>query len=200
MLRVVFAVAATLFFPAAAHAEVFARSETGFVIRRSADVTANIPQTWAELLQPAEWWNAKHSFSGDAQNLSIDPRVGGCFCEVLPADEGASSRRPRGGVEHMRVVYIEQNRALRLSGGLGPLQTEAVQGALSIVLKPNDTGGTRILWEYVVGGYMRQKTAQLAPLVDTVLGDQVTRLAARLNSRAIPAIDASQTPRREEGR
>jgi len=179
-----------------AHAEVFARSETGFVIRRTADVTANIPTTWAELLQPAEWWNAKHSYSGDAQNLSIDPRVGGCFCEVLPADDGAGGHRPRGGVEHMRVIYIEQNRALRMNGALGPLQAEAVQGTLSIVLKPNETGGTRILWEYVVGGYMRQKTEQMAPLVDSVLGDQVTRLAARLNAPrdAVPAEAPAESP------
>ena len=113
--------AALLLASTPAHAEVFERSASGFVIRRTADVAANIPNTWLELLQPADWWNPKHSYSGDAQNLSIDPRVGGCFCEVLPAEAGGENHRPRGGVEHMRIVYIEQNRALRMSGALGPV-------------------------------------------------------------------------------
>jgi hypothetical protein len=181
-MRQVLLAAALVLVSVPAHAEVFERSPGGFVIRRMADVEANIPNTWQELLQPADWWNAKHSYSGDAQNLSIDPRVGGCFCEVLPAEDGAARPRPRGGVEHMRIVYIEQNRALRMSGALGPLQAEALQGTLSIVLKPNETGGTRVLWEYVVGGYMRQKPEQMAPLVDAMLGDQIGRLAARLNA------------------
>ena len=86
----------------------------------------------------------------------------------------------------MRVINAEQPRVLRMSGALGPLQSEAVQGTLTIVLKPVD-GGTRIMWEYVVGGYMRLKTEQIAPLVDVVLGEQVSRLAARLGPKAAPA-------------
>ena len=85
----------------------------------------------------------------------------------------------------MRVIYAEQGKALRMSGALGPLQADALTGTLTIALKPID-GGTRIMWEYVVGGYMRQWTGQTAPTVDKVLEEQVSRLAANLGPKASP--------------
>jgi hypothetical protein len=171
---------------APAQAEVVASSDAGFVIRRAADVTAGADAVWAELLKPSEWWNGKHTYSGNAGNLSIEPLAGGCFCEVLPSAVSPRAA-PRGSVEHMRVIYVEEPRALRLSGGLGPLQAEAAQGTLTIALKALDGGGTRIMWEYVVGGYLRQKPDAIAPSVDAVIGEQVTRLAAKLGPKAAPA-------------
>ena len=88
----------------------------------------------------------------------------------------------------MHVIYAAPSRVLRMTGGLGPLQSEAVSGTLTITLKPVD-GGTRVLWEYVVGGYMRQKIPELAPLVDKVLAEQLTRLEAKLGA-AEPAADS----------
>ncbi len=44
--------------------------------------------------------------------------------------------------------------------------------------------GTRITWDYVVGGYGRTPLATLAPLVDQVVGEQLRRLAASLDHRA----------------
>jgi uncharacterized protein YndB with AHSA1/START domain len=174
-----------------ASAEVVASSAAGFVIRQSADVSASPEEVWSELLKPAGWWNGKHSYSGNAANLSIDPRAGGCFCEVLPSAVSPRAA-PRGSVEHMRVVNIEQPRALRLVGGLGPLQSEAVQGTLTIELKPID-GGTRILWEYVIGGYLRQRTELIAPAVDAVLGEQISRLAVKLGPK--PTRAPATTPK-----
>lgn len=46
--------------------------------------------------------------------------------------------------------------------------------------------GTRILWEYVVGGYMRYKTETISVAVDKVLGEQLgglTRLVGPLGAR-----------------
>ena len=165
-----------------ARAEVVARADNGFTVRHVAEVTAAPEDAWNALITPADWWNPEHSFSGDAKNLSITPRPGGCFCEVLPGEEGAKA--PRGGVEHMRVVFVEQNKALRMVGGLGPLQSEAVQGVMTITLKPLDGGGTRLTWEYVVAGYMRYKSEQIAPAVDKVIGEQLTRLAEKLGTKA----------------
>lgn len=193
LLRMPIAIALAVSAPAA-QAEVFAEAANGFVIRQSVDVAEALPAVWAQLLQPAEWWNPLHSYSGDARNLAIDARVGGCFCETLPALDGAESPEPRGGVEHMRVIYIEANRALRMSGALGPLQAEAAQGTLSIVLKPEGEG-VRIMWEYVVGGYMRQKIDAIAPAVDGVLGAQLTRLAARIEGRDVSAMEAAPKSR-----
>ena len=185
------------------HAEVVASSDAGFVVRHAADVTASPDESWEELVKPARWWSGKHTYSGDAANLSLDALAGGCFCEVL-LSEVSPRAAPRGSVEHMRVVNAEQPRVLRMSGALGPLQSEAVQGTLTVVLKPID-GGTRIMWEYVVGGYMRYPTAQMAPLVDAVIGEQFSRLAAKLGGKpvAVPAPAAPPPPRHEapvEGR
>jgi len=180
---------AAAFTAAPAHANVHQSSDQGFVIRLTAEVPASVTETWQELLRPADWWSGEHTYSGDASNMSIEQHAGGCFCEALPDPEGGPLAPPRGSVEHMRVINIEQNRVLRMSGALGPLQSEAANGTLTIVLKPGDAG-TRILWEYVVGGYMRQKPAEIGPLVDKVLGEQVSRLAVALGGR--PSAAASE--------
>jgi hypothetical protein len=81
----------------------------------------------------------------------------------------------------MRVVYAEPGKALRMVGSLGPLQSEALTGTLTITLKPA-AAGTRLAFEYVVGGYMRYKTDEIAPAVDNVLAEQLGRLAASLGA------------------
>lgn len=170
----------------AAHAEVFQKAENGFVIRTGADVEALPDGAWRTLVNPSEWWSPDHTYSSDAANLSLDPRVEGCFCELLP-NRDSPNAAPRGHVEHMRVIFIDRGRMLRLSGALGPLQSEAVTGTLTVNLKARDGGGTRILWEYVVGGYMRYKTDEIAPAVDKVISEQMARLAGKLGPVAAPA-------------
>lgn len=165
-----------------ASAEVIARTDNGFAVRHVAEVSASPEEAWKQLVAPADWWNGVHTFSGDAKNLSLDPRAGGCFCEVLPGEGEKGWPHPRGGVEHMRVVFVEQGKALRMTGALGPLQSEALLGTLTVTLKPID-GGTRLTWEYVVGGYMRYKPEQIVPAVDKVIGEQLTRLAEKLGPR-----------------
>ncbi len=89
----------------------------------------------------------------------------------------------------MRVVYVEKPRALRLSGALGPLQAEALQGSLTVFLRPGEAG-TQVLLEYVVGGYMRRPVADVAAGVDKVLGEQLARLGAGLGAR--PRMDTPE--------
>jgi len=153
-----------------AAAEVVEAAEGGFVV----EVTARVPvapgEAWAALIAPAEWWDADHTWSGDASNLSLEPAAGGCFCEVLP----------RGGsVEHMRVIYSAPEQLLRMAGALGPLQSEALAGALTIELAP-EGDDTRIEWTYVVGGHARLRLAEVATAVDAVLASQLGRLEALL--------------------
>ncbi|MEO0033760.1 MAG: hypothetical protein RIS94_3518 [Pseudomonadota bacterium] len=162
-----------------ARADVISSTEAGFVVRNTAEVTATPAETWAVLVHPAGWWQGQHTFSGEAANLSLDPVPGGCFCERLPAPKDAAKGQPAGGVQHMRVVYAEPGKALRLTGALGPLQSEAVLGTLTITIKPVE-GGTRVLWEYVVGGFMRYKVGDIAPAVDRVLLAQLSGLAKKL--------------------
>jgi uncharacterized protein YndB with AHSA1/START domain len=140
----------------------------GFVVYETTVVKAGPDAVWAALVRPARWWNREHSWSGDAANLTLDPRAGGCFCETLP--DG-------GSAEHMHVVQWVPGSLLRMKGALGPLQSEALEGVLTIELKPGE-GSTTITWAYVVGGYSRLPLGDIAPAVDSVLGEQAERLAA----------------------
>ena len=172
------AVACALVAAPPASAEVRGSSDAGFVSHNEVLVAADAQTAWDALVRPGTWWNGEHTYSGDAANLRIEPTSGGCFCESIPASGGE--------IEHMRVIYMVPGSTLRLSGGLGPLQSEAVTGVLTMTLAP-DGEMTRISWDYVVGGYMRMPMGQLAPLVDQVVGEQLLRLAARLGTVMDPA-------------
>ncbi|GGC26193.1 hypothetical protein GCM10011371_12190 [Novosphingobium marinum] len=182
-LRLAFAAFVAVLAAAPAHAAVERQSDAGFVIRHLADVSATPGEVWDVLVKPSEWWNGEHTYTADAGNLSLDTRAGGCFCEILP-NEDSPRASPRGSVEHMRVVYIEKDRALRLSGALGPLQSEALNGTLTFMLKPQGDG-TRILVEYVVGGYMRLPAGPISGAVDQVIGGQLASLAGKFGPVAL---------------
>ncbi|MCT2400143.1 SRPBCC family protein [Novosphingobium mangrovi (ex Huang et al. 2023)] len=188
-------VLACLGVPAAA--KVAQVSDQGFVVRHLVEVPVDVDEAWDTLLKPAGWWDSDHTWSGDAANLSIDPRAGGCFCEILP-NPVSPNAAPRGSVEHMRVVYIERPRVLRMVGALGPLQADAVNGTLTIQLKAADGGKrTQVLLEYVVGGYARAPYPKLASAVDGMLGEQVEHLAARLGgafAAAFPLPEQAEQP------
>lgn len=151
--------------PAAADVKI---SESGFVVENKAVVAAAPDAVWGALAAPARYWNPDHSYSGKAENFTLDAKAGGCFCEALPGG---------GSVEHMRVVLVMPGSALRLIGGLGPLQSEGVAATLTWALKPV-AGGTEITQTYVVGGNMRFDVPATAPVVGQVLNEQLTRLAA----------------------
>ena len=131
-------------------------------------MAASPAQVWTALVEPARWWNSEHTWSGNAANLSLQPVAGGCFCEKLP---------PGGSVQHLRVIYVQPAKLLRMSGALGPLQGEAVSGTLTVTLEPARRG-TKIAFDYVVGGFMHMPIAQMAPAVDGMVGEQLSRLAA----------------------
>jgi uncharacterized protein YndB with AHSA1/START domain len=161
-----------------ARAEVTVKADNGFVVSNEVDV-ADKPLTavWQALLEPAQWWNPIHSWSGDSANLWLDPQAGGCFCENLPMPKDAPGDLRKGSVEHMRVISAMPPRLLRLSGALGPLQGEALNGTLTITVKANPGGGAHVVFSYVVGGFMRMKVDDIAPVVDKVLGEQAQRFA-----------------------
>ena len=92
----------------------------GFLVRHDVNVNAAPEASWKALIDVGNWWNSDHSFSGNAANMSIDARPGGCFCEKLANG---------GGVSHMTVVFASPNTVLRMTGGLGPLQGSGLAGA-----------------------------------------------------------------------
>lgn len=151
-----------------ASAEVKSVTDIGFEVTRTVRVEADAARAYAMLGRPGQWWSSAHTYSGDARNMTMVLRAGGCFCEAIPKD--------RATIEHGRVLYARPGNTLRLSAALGPLQSEGVAGALSWTLKPLPQGGTEIVQNYVAGGYFRQGAKVLAPLVDMVMSEQLDRL------------------------
>lgn len=163
-----------------AQAEVTHVGDTGFAVLHVTQIAATPDKVWAALIAPQKYWSSAHSWSGDAANMYLDPQAGGCFCERLPTKSATGSSL--NSVEHMRVIYSESPRVLRMSGALGPLQSEAVVGTMNIAMEAYE-GGTKISLSYVVGGYMRMKAADIAPAVDAVTGEQLLRLKAVAEGR-----------------
>lgn len=190
-LRSIAFAAALLAAPAAA--EVVEQTDNGFATRDSATVKATPYEVWQALIAPARWWNDGHTWSGDAQNMFLSAQGGGCFCEMLPVRAGAPEGVRRGSAMHMLVVQADPPQVLRMRGGLGPLQSEPVDGVLTVTLAPAD-GGTRIVWEYVVGGHMRFEVATIAKAVDGVMSQQLRGLAALFGGSATSAAPAMEEP------
>jgi hypothetical protein len=155
------------------HAEIVSAGPSGFSIRHTAELPTAVPTAvWTVLLDPSRWWDSEHTYSGDAHNLSLDPHVGGCFCEKLGL---------YAGVEHLRVVYIQPGKTLRLSGALGPLQQFGISGSLTWQIEPL-ASGSRLTMTYNAGGFADRPMADWAPQVDEMLGAQVQRLTRLVNT------------------
>jgi hypothetical protein len=168
-----------------AAAEVTGSSPAGFVSRHEVVVSASPKEVWLALISPATWWTSDHTWSGDAANLTLTPQAGGCFCEKIPEVDEPGRFTLEGSVEHMRVVQAYPERALRMVGALGPLQSEPVTGVLTIVISQIPEG-TRIVWEYNVGGSMRYEVPVIARAVDAVNGIQLAALAKPLGVVEMP--------------
>lgn len=151
-----------------ASAEVTAVSAGSFVIESTVTIDAPRDRVWQSVRAPQSWWDPEHTYSGDSANLYLDAQATGCFCERTPKDKGS--------IEHAHVVYVAPGRMIRMTGGLGPLQAEAVQATLSLKLDAEGEGATKVTLTYVVGGFMRQGGETLAPLVDKVFSIQLARL------------------------
>ena len=76
--------ASAMMIAAPSAAEVIQSSPPGFVTQDRVTIAASPERTWSLLVRPSRWWNAEHSWSGNADNLALEPQAGGCFCETLP--------------------------------------------------------------------------------------------------------------------
>ncbi|MEL7188255.1 MAG: SRPBCC family protein [Pseudomonadota bacterium] len=169
-------------------AEVTRTTDAGFTTRDEAVVDATPKAVWLALISPADWWNSDHTWSGDSSNLSLTPQAGGCFCEKIPEVDEPDRFTLEGSVEHMRVIQAYPETALRMQGSLGPLQSEPVTGILTIAISKVDTG-TRIVWEYNVGGEMRYEVPTISKAVDGVMSLQLAGLAEKLGRVDAPKAD-----------
>jgi hypothetical protein len=150
----------------ALRAEVKEAAPTLFLIERAVSTRVPPSAAYTALTHVGKWWDSEHTWSGDARNLQLQARAGGCFCEKLT--DG-------GSVSHGRVIWAQPGKMLRIEGALGPLQDMAVAGVLSFKLEP-DGSGTRLTMTYRAAGNFTMDSAKLAPLVDQVLGVQLERL------------------------
>jgi uncharacterized protein YndB with AHSA1/START domain len=157
-----------------AAAEVLSVAGNGFEVRETVHTAASPEKVYAALLLPARWWSSDHTFSGNAANLALDARAGGCWCETLPGG---------GSVEHLRVVFASPGKVLRLRGALGPLQKLAVDGVMTWSVQ-GGAEGTDISMTYAVGGYTKDGFDELSKGVDHVLGEQLERLRKLVDAAA----------------
>jgi uncharacterized protein YndB with AHSA1/START domain len=148
-----------------AQAEVKSSAPNGFEITETVSIKAPAKQVYGALGKIGRWWSSKHTVTGNAANMYLDLSTKGCFCEK--GKDGAQR-------QHMAVVDIVPNEQVRLRGALGPMQGMGVDGALTWTIKPED-GGVSFTQSYNVGGYMPDGLDKLAPHVDQVLHEQLTR-------------------------
>ncbi len=148
-----------------AAASVVETGPNGFAIEQTMIIKAPVEKVYATLIQPALWWSSAHTFSGNAKNLSLDAKAGGCFCETWPG----------GSVEHSHVVFVSPNNVLRLRGVLGPFQAQGVDGALSFILS-TDQDGTKLVLQNILGGFMKGGFGPWPERADGMLAEQMGRL------------------------
>lgn len=157
MLGLVFALAG------AAQAEVKEATASGFTVENHATVPAAPERVWQALVGEIDhWWPKDHSWWGQASELSIEPRAGGCFCEK------AGDRQAM----HMQVAFVDPGKTLRLLGGLGPMQGMGLHGVMEWRLQP-EGDATRITLFYRTGGYVPEDLSTFAPVVDKVQAQQL---------------------------
>jgi uncharacterized protein YndB with AHSA1/START domain len=121
--------------------------------QNSALVPTDPRTSWSALVDDVgRWWPADHTWFGRSENLRIEPRAGGCFCEI----DGDRQ------VQHMTIGFVVPGHMLRMLGGLGPLQGIGMYGALDWKFEPAE-GGTRITLRYQAGGYAGDDSRPCCP-------------------------------------
>jgi hypothetical protein len=160
------ALAAVLALGGGAQAEVVEALPGGLQVKQSVEIAAPADKVWTALGQIGGWWNSAHSWSGDAKNLTLELKPGGCLCEALPRG---------GGARHLTVVLVSPGKTVVLEGMLGPLLFSGGAGHLVWSLAEKD-GRTTLTQTYDAGGYFPGGFDKIAPAVDGVLTDQIQRL------------------------
>jgi hypothetical protein len=158
---------------APAAADVVNASSNGFEIRHTVNLVVKPEVAFQAFGNVAAWWNPEHTYSGSSANLSLALTPGGCFCERFPKG---------GGVEHMRVAFVDPGQRIVLTGALGPLLNEATTGVLDVQVKSTGAG-SQVIFDYRAAGFYKGGADKLAPIVDQVLAGQMKRYRAYATAR-----------------
>nr|WP_083332432.1 SRPBCC domain-containing protein [Hyphomonas sp. Mor2] len=151
----------------AAQAEVISATPDHFTLKLEAETNLSPDEVWARLIDLPSWWLPDHTYSGDSDNLSIDPIAGGLWREDW---EG-------GSVWHGSVLRAEPGNVLVLNAPFGPLQGLAVTSVWTISLDAQEDGGTRITFDHVTNGSAASGLDGMAPAVDYVKSEALKSLA-----------------------
>lgn len=149
-------------------AEIVSSSADHYVLKHQAQSELTPEQLWKRLVQPSAWWHPDHTYSGDANNLSLDLQAGGLWREDW---EGNS-------VLHGSVLQVQAPQTLRLNAPFGPLQDIAVNVVWTISLKANQDG-TLVTFDEIANGTKISKLDELAEAVNYVKGEAISRLVVK---------------------
>ncbi|MCB1588352.1 MAG: SRPBCC domain-containing protein, partial [Xanthomonadales bacterium] len=83
--------------------------------------------------------------------------------------------------QHMRVIFVDPGKLLRLEGGVGPLQGMGLSGVMDWRLAATDDGGSTITLWYRAGGYTPEPLGDFVAIVDQVQAQQLGALASHLD-------------------
>ncbi|MCZ8528674.1 SRPBCC family protein [Alteromonas sp. PRIM-21] len=178
----------SLTFTSPSHADVNYADNSGFSITNESESAAPIEAVYSHFIQDVDkWWPKDHTWWKGT--LSIDEQAGGCFCEVTQTASAA----------HMQISYVEPNKKVVMTGGLGPLQEMGVSGALtwefSTVeenalsnddIKREPSPKTKVTLTYHASGNIHfngqrasnEDAAKLVKVVDKVQAQQLNALTA----------------------
>lgn len=153
--------------PYFAHAEVASVNASGFALTFEHTVQAPAEEIYTAMTQIGSWWHPDHTWEGKAENLYMELRQGGCFCEKLANG---------GFAEHLHLAYAAPGKEIRLTGGLGPLQGMGMGGAMVWTISTTEEG-QKISWRYTAHGHGTEESMKgLAPIVDMVQKQAFDRL------------------------
>ena len=161
---------------------------SGFSITNESESYAPVEVVYSHFIQHVDmWWPKDHTWWKGA--LRIDEQAGGCFCETTDTASAA----------HMQVSYVEPNKKVVMTGGLGPLQEMGMSGALtwefstiasstSSDVNPQDgrIPKTKVTLTYHASGNIHfngqkasnEDAANLVRVVDNVQAQQLNALTA----------------------
>lgn len=157
-----------LFGATPAAAAVVHADNHGFEVSQSVQLVVPPGEALKAFTNVSAWWSKDHTYSGNAANLSLDARPGGCLCERFANG---------GGIEHLRVTYVEPGQSLIMTGALGPLLREAVTGVMNVHVEKIG-GGSRLTIDYRAAGFANGGADKMAGMVDLMLADQAKRFRA----------------------
>lgn len=152
---------------APASAEVIAAAPDHYTLRQEGVSPLAPAELWNRLVQPETWWSPAHSWSGDAANLSLEPRAGGLWSEEW---EGNS-------VIHGTVLLAIPGQQLRLDAPFGPLQSMGVSVVWTITIQPEGEG-SRVIFDEVANGSDASGLDNIAGAVDGVKTEAMDRLVS----------------------